>query len=73
MPIEYRGAELEVGFRLDLDVEERLIVELKAVDSVRPIHKAQLLTYLKLTGRRLGLLINFNSTTIKSGITRMVL
>ncbi|KJF43210.1 GxxExxY protein [Draconibacterium sediminis] len=60
------------GFRSDLIVENRVIVELKSVEAVAPVHKKQLLTYLKLTDLKLGLLINFNETLIKNGITRIV-
>jgi GxxExxY protein len=72
LPIHYRGMELDAGLRLDLLVEGSLIVELKSVEAILPIHEAQLLTYLKLTGRRLGLLINFNVPLIKQGIRRLV-
>jgi len=72
LPIHYRGKELDADLRLDLLVEDALIIELKSVDSILPIHEAQLLTYLKLTGRRLGLLINFNVPLIKDGIRRLV-
>lgn len=73
LPICYDGIRLEAGLRLDLVVEECLIVELKAVEKHNPLYDAQLLTYLKLTGHRLGLLINFNVTLIKDGIKRIVL
>jgi len=71
LAIHYRGKELDADFRLDLLVEGQLILELKAVDTILPIHKAQLLTYLKLTQCRLGLLINFNVPLIKDGIHRL--
>ncbi len=70
--IHYDGNEIEGGLRLDLIVENSLIVELKAVNKLLPIHEAQLFTYLKLTGNRLGLLINFNVTLLKEGIKRVV-
>lgn len=70
--LEYKGTALGDGFRIDLLVEDRLIVEIKAVDCLLPIHEAQLLTYLRLTAMRLGLLINFNERTIKEGVKRVV-
>ena len=73
LPILYDGIRLDVGYRLDFVVEDAVIVELKAVDELLPIHKAQLLTYLKLSGRRLGLLVNFNTILIKNGIKRLAL
>ncbi|HEV2952957.1 MAG TPA: GxxExxY protein [Candidatus Dormibacteraeota bacterium] len=72
VPISYRGEPLAMGFRLDLLVEDLVIVELKAVDRVEPVHRAQLLTYLRLSERWLGLLINFNSTTITTGLQRLL-
>ncbi|MCC5897389.1 MAG: GxxExxY protein [Phormidium sp. BM_Day4_Bin.17] len=71
-PVIYKGVQLECGYRLDLLVEEQLIVELKAVPELLPIHKAQILTYLKLRQLRLGLLINFNVPLLKQGIQRIV-
>jgi GxxExxY protein len=71
-PVFYRGVKLECGYRLDLLVEDRIIVELKAVESLHPIHTAQLLTYLKLRKLHLGLLINFNVPVLKQGIKRLV-
>lgn len=73
LPVHYDGIRLEAGLRLDLVVESCLIVELKAVETLLPVHKAQLLTYLKLTGHRLGLLINFNAPFIRDGIKRVIL
>jgi GxxExxY protein len=73
LPVVYDGIYLDAGLRLDFLVGGSLIVELKAVESLLPIHHAQLLTYLKLTGHRLGLLINFNVPLIKDGIRRVVL
>ena len=73
LPVKYDGLELEAGFRLDLLVNQTLIIELKTVDSLLPVHHAQVLTYLKLSGLRLALLINFNSATLKSGIKRVAL
>ncbi len=73
VPVEYRGNEItDQGFRIDLLVEDQIIVELKSVEKVKGIHKKQLLTYLKLTGKPLGLLINFNETLLKDGITRII-
>lgn len=71
--IVYENETVESALRLDMLVDNRLILELKAVESLLPVHEAQLLTYLKLTGRRLGLLINFNVPLIKHGIRRLVL
>ncbi|MBU0698373.1 MAG: GxxExxY protein [Proteobacteria bacterium] len=71
LPIEYKGVKLDCGYRLDIVVAEQLIIELKACDAVLPIHEAQLLTYLKLTGIKVGLLINFNVPVLKDGIKRM--
>lgn len=73
LPIEYKGVQLESGYRLDFIVENSIIVELKTVEKVEKIHEAQLLTYLKLTGCRVGLLLNFNCATLKEGIVRIVL
>ena len=73
LPVFYDGLELDAGLRLDLLVEGDVIIELKAVDAVLPIHHAQLLTYLKLANKRLGFLINFNSPVIKDGIHRRIL
>ena len=70
-PIEYRGLKLDEGYRLDLLVEDSIIVELKAVDALNEVHTAQLLTYLKLTGIELGLLINFNVSLLKDGLRRL--
>ena len=73
VPVVFDGVELETGFRLDLLVEDCLIVEIKAVEAIIPVHRAQVLTYLKLTGHRLALLINFNVPLIKDGIQRLAL
>ena len=72
VPIVYKGEALDCGFRADLIVENQILLELKAVERLLPIHEAQLLTYLKLTRLRLGLLVNFNATPLKSGIRRYV-
>ena len=72
VPIEYRGRKLACAYRLDLVVADCVIVELKACDVLQPVHEAQLLTYLKLTGLKVGLLINFNVPTLRQGIKRLV-
>jgi GxxExxY protein len=73
LPIFYRGEKVhEEGFRLDLLVEDTIIVELKSVEKVQAVHKKQLLTYLRLANKPLGLLINFNETVLKDGITRII-
>lgn len=71
LPIKYRNVRLDVGYRLDLWVDRKVIVEVKAVDKLHPIHLAQTLTYLKLTGNHLGLIINFHSALLKDGIRRV--
>lgn len=73
LPVEYDGLHFDSGLRLDLLVEDTVVVELKAVEHVHPVHKAQLLSYLRLTGKPVGLLINFHVPLIKDGIQRMVL
>jgi len=73
LPIYYDGVKLDEGFRLDVLVENLVICELKAVDEMSPVYTAQVLTYMKLTGKRLGFLINFNVPVIKNGIKRMIL
>ncbi len=72
LPVHYKGLMIEVGYRLDLLVGDSVIVELKAVERVERIHDAQLITYLKLSGKKVGLLINFNVPLLKDGITRRV-
>ena len=72
IPFQYEDVKLDLGFRADLILEKMVIVELKAVEKVQPVHKKQLTTYLKLTGIKLGLLVNFNVTLIKDGIERVV-
>ncbi len=72
LPVVYDGVTLELGYRIDLLVEDLVIVELKSVDAINPIHQAQLLSYLKLSGKSLGLLINFNVVHLKDGIQRFV-
>ena len=73
VPVVYKDVELDCGYRIDLLVDDRLIVELKTVEELLPLHEAQLLTYMKLSGIRIGLLINFNVQLLKKGIKRMVL
>ena len=73
VPIVYEGVHLDAGLRLDMLVEKQLLVELKSVEDMHPVFEAQLLTYLTLTGQRLGLLINFNVPLIKDGIRRIIL
>jgi GxxExxY protein len=71
VPLEYKGTRLDCGYRLDFLVEESLIVEIKCVDGLLPIHTAQLLTYLRLTGLHAGLLVNFHHAVLKSGLRRL--
>jgi len=73
LPVEYKGVRLDCGYRVDILVEDNLILELKSVEAIKGIHAAQLLTYMKLSGVRTGLLINFNVSKLKSGIKRFVL
>jgi|ERR1700722_1373898 len=73
VPIIYNGEHLDAGFRIDLLVEECLLLELKAIEQVLPIHEAQVLTYLKMTKGRVGLLLNFNVLSMKNGIKRIIL
>jgi len=72
LPIFYKGKELDAGFRIDLKVNGEVLIELKAVERLEKIHQAQLLTYLKLSGLRYGLLMNFNVPVMKSGIRRFI-
>jgi len=72
LPVLYRGVKLDLGYRIDLLVEDAVIVELKSVDTIAPIHQAQLLSYLRLSGKNVGLLINFNVPHLKDGIKRLV-
>lgn len=71
VPIQYQDTRIELGFRADLMVEDQVIVEIKSVEVIAAVHKKQLLTYLRLADKRLGLLINFNVALIKDGITRI--
>lgn len=72
LPVIYDGVRIDLGYRLDLLVENEVIVELKAVETLSPVHEAQLLSYLKLSGKKIGLLINFNVSRLKDGIRRVV-
>jgi GxxExxY protein len=72
LSLEYKGTKLDCGYRLDIVIENKLILELKSCEKVEPIHKAQLLTYLKLSGLHLGLLLNFNVPVMRDGIIRIV-
>ena len=72
LPVVYDGVKLDLGYRIDLLVEDVVIVELKSVDAIAPVHQAQVISYLKLSGRSLGLLINFNVAHLKDGIKRFV-
>ncbi len=73
LPVAYKGVKLDCGYRLDIVVDDRVISELKSVEQTSPLHKAQLLTYLRLSGKRVGLLLNFNVALLKDGVTRLVL
>jgi GxxExxY protein len=73
LPISYKGTRLDCGYRLDFLVDNKTVVELKIVDSIQPVHEAQLLTYLRITGCRVGLLINFDVRVLRNGIVRRVL
>ena len=72
-PVKYKDIRLDCGYRIDILVENKLILELKSVEEIKGIHEAQLLTYMKLAGVKIGLLINFNNTKLKDGIQRFVL
>ena len=73
LPVKYKGMLLDCGYRVDVLVDGRLLIELKSVEQILPIHQAQLLTYLRLSGKKVGLLINFNVAALKNGIVRRVL
>jgi len=73
VPLEYKGVQLGISYRLDLVVEKKVIVELKSVEKLEAIHESQLLTYLRITGIKVGLLINFNVPALKYGIKRLIL
>jgi len=72
LPVVYHGVKLELGYRMDMLVEDLVIVEIKSVDAISPVHQAQVISYLKVSGRSLGLLINFNVVHLKDGIKRFV-
>lgn len=72
LPVVYEGVRFDEGFRMDLVIEDILVLELKSVESIAPVHKKQLLTYLRLSNRRFGLRINFGASYIRDGITRIV-
>jgi len=73
IPIEYKDSSLDCGYRVDILVENKVILELKCLDAIVPIHEAQLLTYLKLSGIKVGFILNFNVSIMRDGIKRMVL
>jgi len=73
LPVRYKEVRLDCGYRMDIVIDEKLIIELKTVELLRRVHDAQLLTYLRLSGIRTGLLMNFNSAVLKDGIRRLVL
>jgi GxxExxY protein len=73
LPITYKGMVLDCGYRIDICVDDRVVLELKAVDEICNLHRAQLLTYLRLSNKKVGLLLNFNVPVLKDGIVRMVL
>jgi GxxExxY protein len=72
LPVVYEGQKLEVGYRIDIVVEGKVVVEVKSVEAIHPIHEAQLLSYVRLSGIKVGLLMNFNVLHLKDGIKRMV-
>lgn len=72
LPVVYDGIKIDLGYRLDLVVEDQLVIEIKAIENVLPVHKAHLLSYLRLSKRKLGLLINFHVTHLREGISRIV-
>jgi len=73
MPLIYKEKKLDLGYRIDLLVDDKVIIEVKSVDALNPVHLAQVMTYLKLSGRRIGLLINFNVKFLKEGIRRIII
>lgn len=73
MPLVYKEKKLDIGYRIDLLVDDKVIIEVKSVDALNPVHMAQIMTYLKLSGCRIGLLINFNVPFLKDGIRRIIL
>ena len=73
IPLEYKGFNLDCSFRIDVLVEDTVVLELKVIEKILPIHKAQILTYMKLSGKSIGLILNFNEVSLKNGLTRLVL
>jgi GxxExxY protein len=73
LPLEYKGPKLECGYRIDIVVDNRVIVELKSVEELTNLHRAQLLSYLRLSGKKIGLLLNYNVPVLKDGVIRMAL
>lgn len=73
LPLSYKGVKLDCGYRIDIVVEDKIILELKCVERVLPVHEAQLLTYLRLSGLKVGLIMNFHAAVMKNGIKRLVL
>ena len=73
LPVQYKGVKLDCGFRVDVIVQDEVVVELKSIEHILPVHEAQLLTYLRLTGKQVGLLINFNVPLLRQGIIRKIL
>ena len=72
IPVVYEGIKMDLGFRSDIIVENKVIIEIKSIEAIAPVHQKQLLTYLRITGLKLGLLVNFNESLIKNGIQRIV-
>lgn len=72
IPVHYEEITLDIGFRADLIINREVVVELKSVELIKPVHKKQVLTYLRLTGNKIGLLINFNEELLKDGVTRLI-
>ena len=72
-PVVYKDIRIDYGYRIDILVEDMVVVELKVVDEINPVHEAQILTYLKFSGMKVGLLINFNVTSIKNGVRRFIM
>ncbi len=72
LPVIYKGEDIDLNFRMDLLVEDKIVIELKSVETILPIHEAQILTYLKLANKKLGLLINFNVPLLKNGFRRFI-
>ena len=73
LPLKYKGVELDCGYRMDLVIDDKVVLELKCVDKIMPVHEAQMLTYLRLAKIKVGLIINFYTNTLKEGIKRLVL